>query len=67
MNEEIKKAIIQLIDELPPMHKYTVAVVIITSIYEKLPEWKEEQAQCHRQALENLLDFIESMEDGDEE
>ena len=67
MNEEIKKSIIQHLDELPPIYRYDVALLIMSAIYEKLPEWQEQQAQCHRQMLENFLDFIESVKAGDNE
>lgn len=59
MGEEIKTAIIEQIDTLTPMLKYDVALLIMASLYENLPKWKEEQQQISEQILENLLDFLE--------
>lgn len=65
MGEEIKTPIIEQIDALTPMMKYDVALLIMIALYENLPKWKEEQQQCSKQILENLLDFLEKAKDCD--
>ena len=66
MTEEIKRSIIQQIDEIPPAFKYSIAITMLSAIYEKLPEWEEQQQEVYRQTLENILDFIENLKVGDE-
>lgn len=67
MNEETKNAIVEQFNKMPPMIKYDVALLIMAELYEKLPMWKEEQQQCSKQILENLLDFLESIKGGAEQ
>ena len=66
MNELIKKEIISQIDELPAIYKYDVALLMMSAIYEKIPEWKVQQQQEHMQMLENLYDFLEGIMPEDE-
>lgn len=67
MNEEIKNSIIEQIDKLSPLFKHDVALLIMSALYEKLPEWEKQKKECSTQIIENLLDFFESLKGGDEE
>lgn len=66
MNEAIKNEVIQQLDKLPTLFKYDMALIMLLAIYEKLPEWKEQQRQGHALILENLEGFIGSIKKGDE-